>query len=380
MTTADPNDSMTDTHAEPPRMLPRDPRPGVDTLRGWPFLLMGTVALGALGFFTIGPAIWSEGQEVAQNDPAPLQLNTSRARNDLPGDYSQVAKRPPEPEPAPTAEPAPEPDPVPQTVIIHQGGGGAQQNTGPTRAELLRAARMADLAPVSIGGSGYQQASMGGAGTGASGGSGRPTGAMYNQNRLTDGFECQVDAGTNIPAMTEQRLTSASPGTVSAIAMRDVWSSDKTCLAIPRGTRFVGRYQTAAAEGQVRMGIMWTGLTRPAPRPGLSGDSIELPDTVAGDPDGTAGVTGEVNNHFWRKLGFVMAASLLDIGKTSITAGGEGGVGAAVAGIFANRATSPIDEWARRQLDIPPVIEVKPREISIVLAQHLPMNDFRARR
>lgn len=171
-------------------------------------------------------------------------------------------------------------------------------------------------------------------------------------------------------------MTSESPGTVSAVAMRDVWSSDKTCLAIPRGTRFVGRYQTAVAEGQVRMGVIWTGLTRPPPRK----DSIELVDTVAGDPDGTAGVSGEVNSHFWRKLAYVTAASLLDLGKTAITAGGEGGVGSAIAGIFANRAASPIDEWAKRQLDIPPVIEVEPREISIVLAQHLPMDEFRAGR
>jgi type IV secretion system protein TrbI len=49
-------------------------------------------------------------------------------------------------------------------------------------------------------------------------------------------------------------------------------------------------------------------------------------------------------------------------------------------GIFANRASSPLDEWARRQLDIPPVIQVEPREISIVLAQHLPLEEFRLRR
>jgi hypothetical protein len=110
---------------------------------------------------------------------------------------------------------------------------------------------------------------------------------------------------------------------VSAISMRDIWSSDKTCLAIPRGTRFAGRYQTAVAEGQVRMGIIWTGLTRPSKRPGVAGGSIELVDTVAGDPDGSAGVSGEVNTHFWRKLGYVAAASFLDIGKTAVTASGE---------------------------------------------------------
>jgi type IV secretion system protein VirB10 len=281
----------------------------------------------------------------------------------MPTDYSQIERKAKE-EPAPAPQTPTEP--TQERAIVQQGGGP----TGPTRAQMLKAARMADLAPVRPSRSGTQQASMDG-GAGA-----RPSGKLYNPNGLTPAFDCQVDAGTNIPAMTEQRLTSESPGTVSAVAMRDIWSSDKACLAVPRGTRFVGRYQTAVSEGQVRMGIIWTGLTRPPPRK----DTIELNDTVAGDPDGTAGVTGEVNSHFWRKLAYVTAASLLDIGKTAITAGGEGGIGAAVAGIFADRAASPIDEWAKRQLDIPPVIEVKPREISIVLAQHLPMDDFRGGR
>jgi type IV secretion system protein TrbI len=39
-----------------------------------------------------------------------------------------------------------------------------------------------------------------------------------------------------------------------------------------------------------------------------------------------------------------------------------------------------VDEWARRQLDIPTTIQVPPREISIVLAQHVPMDEFRTRR
>lgn len=367
MTTVEDADRV---HDAAPQMLPKNnPRPYVETLfRGAVWAVSGAALLGTVGYFAI-PLVFGGEEEAPRYEAAAPRLNEPRGRRDLADDYSQIQK-PVMSDPAPTPE-APAPQAQQQRMVVQ----GARQNTGPTKAEILKAARMADLVtnrPVRNGGGNVTQASAGGSG-GASGGA---RGKLYNPNGLTPGYECQVDAGTNIPAMTEQRLTSQSPGTVSAVATRDVWSSDKTCLAVPRGTRFVGRYQTAVAEGQVRMGIIWTGLTRPPPRK----DSIELVDTVAGDPDGTAGVSGEVNNHFWKKLGFVAAASLLDIGKTAITAGGEGGIGAAVAGIFADRAASPIDEWARRQLDIPPVIEVKPREISIVLAQHLPMDDFRSGR
>jgi len=375
MTAANPSDP---NHVPPPRILPRDPRPMVETLRTWPFVLIGASTIALLAGVTILPDLLADGPEPVRVDSAPARMTDPRGLRGMPSDYSQV-ERPPAPEPAPAPEPKPGPQqPVqPQRRVIVQGGGG--QPDGLTRAELLKAARMADLAPVGVGngsnGGGAVPAAMDGGAGGVPGG-GRPAGKLYNPHGLTSAMPCQVDAGTNIPAMTEQRLTSESPGTVSAVVMRDIWSADKSCLAIPRGTRFVGRYQTAVAEGQARLGILWTGLTRPPPR----GDSIELEDTVAGDPDGTAGVSGAVNGHFWRKLAYVTAASVLDLGKTAITAGGEGGIGAAVAGIFANRATSPVDEWARRQLDIAPVIEVAPRGISIVLAQHLPMDEFRTGR
>ena len=368
MMTADPTGPA---HAEPPRMLPRDPRPGIDTLRKWPFVLLGTAALGVLASLTVLPALWSESGPEPPAEPPPARLGEPRGLRGMPTDYTQVERPAPQPPALQPADSRLERLPEPREAPGYQEA----RSTGPTRAELLKAARMANLAPVGIGG-GTAQAGAGAASAPVGSGGGRPSGKLYNPHSLTPASECQIDAGTNIPAMTEQRLTSESPGTVSALVSRDVWSSDKTCLAIPRGTRFVGKYQTAVSEGQVRMGILWTGLTRPPPR----GDTLELADTVAGDPDGTAGVTGEVNNHFWRKLAYVTASSLLDIGKTAITANGEGGVATAIGSIFANRAASPVDDWARRQLDIPPVIEVEPREISIVLAQHLAMDEFRSTR
>jgi type IV secretion system protein VirB10 len=268
-------------------------------------------------------------------------MSQPRPLHGMPLDYSQVAQQPPPPEPTP--QPAPQPAAPPTPAPVPRMGG--QRPSGPTRAELLKAARMADLKPVPVTAAGYVEEQDAGGGSAGTGSGNSATGSrLYSKHGLTDPFPCQVNAGVNIPAMTEQRITSESPGTVSAISTRDIWSADKTCLAIPRGTRFVGRYQTQVAEGQARLGVIWTGLTRPPPR----NNTIDLYETVAGDPDGTTGISGDVNSHFWKKLGYVAAASLLDIGKTVVTANGEGGVGAAIAGIFANNATSPLDEWARR--------------------------------
>ncbi|QQP93966.1 TrbI/VirB10 family protein (plasmid) [Skermanella sp. TT6] len=355
-------------YVDPPRSV-NDPRPPIHTMLKWPVALAGTAMVALLAGITIGPTLFRDEPEPKRVDPEP-RMATPRPLHGMPTDYSQV-QPPPEPEavPAPAPAPAPVAAPAPAPVTRVMGGGPR----GPTKTELLREAMRSPLKPIPITSGGnvaVEQAAVGGSGGAA------PASNLYSRHSLVDPYECQVNAGTNIPAMTEQRITSESPGTVSAVVTRDVWSADKACLAIPRGTRFVGRYQTQVAEGQARLGVIWTGLTRPPPR----NDTIDLDDTVAGDPDGTAGLSGEVNGFFWRKLGYVAAASLLDIGRTSIQATGEGGMGAAIAGIFANRATSPIDEWARRQLDIPPVIQVPPREISIVLARHVPMDEFRTGR
>jgi type IV secretory pathway VirB10-like protein len=234
MTTADPAEP--DGHVEPPAMLPRDPRPMVDTLRGWPFVLLGTVAVGALAAVTILPGLLADDPQPVREEPAPMRLGEPRGLRGMPLDYSQVERLPPPPPPA--LEPKRETPQPPQRTVIAQGG---QRSTGPTRAELLKAARMGDLAPVGVGNGGTVQANMNGGAPGGPAGGGLPAGKLYNPHGLTPAMPCQVDAGTNIPAMTEQRLTSESPGTVSAVVTRDVWSADKSCLAVPRGTRFVGR-------------------------------------------------------------------------------------------------------------------------------------------
>lgn len=350
------------THELPPQDVPKNnPRPPVDRLRKWPFVALGGLGVAVLAGVTIGPSFFRGEEQEAQAAPD-MRINQPRGLHGLATDYSQV-QQPETPEPEAKKE-----EERHEAGQQQQAQRGYSQPQGPSRAELIRAARMADLKPVTV--------SLETAEGEAGGGGGGRGSALYSSKGLTNPFPCQVNAGTNIPANMELRMTSESAGIATAVSSRDIWSADKKCLAMPRGTRFVGKYQTSVQEGQSRLGVLWTGLTRPPPR----SDTIDLEETVAGEPDGTAGVKGEVNTHFWSKLGYVGAATILDLGKTVVTAGGEGGIGAAVAGIFADRASSPLDEWAKKKLNVPDVITTEPKSVSIVLAQHLPMDEFRKRR
>ena len=85
---------------------------------------------------------------------------------------------------------------------------------------------------------------------------------------------------------------------------------------------------------------------------------------------------GHVNNHWLRKFGFILASSAIDIGTAALGSRRGGGNQLVIGGTVAENARSPLDEFAKRQLDIPPTIEVEPKEISVMLSQHLPLDCF----
>lgn len=150
------------THVEPPRQVD-DPRPPVETLRKWPFVLGGCAAVAVLGAVTIGPSFLAGEPEVRAAEPDP-RMTQPRPLHGMPLNYSQV-QQPPAPEPAPA--PLPEPEPVVQQApapAVRYGGGP----TGPTKADLLKAARMADLKPVPVTAAGYVGEEEGAASGGSS--------------------------------------------------------------------------------------------------------------------------------------------------------------------------------------------------------------------
>src|SRR4051812_48857691 len=186
MTTVDPNAPQGDP-AEPPRMLPkREAPPLAETLRGWPIVLLGAGAVGTIAAVTILPGLWKGDPAPSQAQASPLRLGDPHGLRGLPTDYSQV-EQPPANEPK-QEEPRVEPRQEERRAVV-QGGG--RRDAGPTRAELLRAARMADLAPVGIGRGnrgGVVQANAEGAPGGPGGrpgGPGAQGGRMYSKYGLT---------------------------------------------------------------------------------------------------------------------------------------------------------------------------------------------------
>lgn len=105
-----------------------------------------------------------------------------------------------------------------------------------------------------------------------------------------------VTQGTFISGVLETAINSDLPGLTRALVDKDVYSRTGRNVVIPKGSRLIGRYQSGVQTGQARIFIVWSRLERP------DGVVVDLGSTGT-DPLGSAGLTGEVNTHFFQRFG-----------------------------------------------------------------------------
>jgi type IV secretion system protein VirB10 len=173
-----------------------------------------------------------------------------------------------------------------------------------------------------------------------------------------------VPQGYLIPAVLETGFDSTKPGYARAIVSRDVHGFDGKNVLIPRGSRLVGEYKSAMAQGQNRAVINWTRLIRP------DGMTIAM-DAPVVDTVGRGGVAASVNTHFFSRLGDALLQSTFSIGQAL--------AGRAVTGpvvVLSGNATGSMSQLAMPHANYVPTLKVPPgKSISIFVAQDL---DFSA--
>lgn len=123
-----------------------------------------------------------------------------------------------------------------------------------------------------------------------------------------------VAQGTMIPAILETAINTDVPGYVRAVVSQDVRSFDGARVLVPRSSRLVGQYQSGLQAGQRRAYVIWTRVIRP------DGVSVNLA-SPATSFDGTAGLAGQVDSHFFQRFGSAMLLSVIG-GLTTIASGG----------------------------------------------------------
>jgi len=170
-----------------------------------------------------------------------------------------------------------------------------------------------------------------------------------------------VPQGTVIAAVLETAINSDLPGSVRGVVSRDVRSFDGSRVLIPRGSKLVGQYKSAAAQGQTRAFVVWERIISP------TGVTIEV-GSPATDRLGRGGLGGEVDRHFFQRFGAAILLTVLQAGTTALASDGDGST--VIIGGASSQTTQVGATALQQQVNIPDTIKV---------AQGVPVQVFVAR-
>ncbi|MEO0872465.1 MAG: TrbI/VirB10 family protein, partial [Pseudomonadota bacterium] len=297
--------------------------------------------LGAVTLWSMNAAQVEEPQPVGNPDVAPPQAAVPAPVQPV---VPAPAPRRPDPAPAPVltrspdSQPGTSANPYASPSMVYDASVAAGRAVAEPPA--VGAAAAGDAKGPGLSGSAAQfAASVGGVG-------GAPAQATQLTNPSTT-----VTKGTLIPAVLETAINTDVPGYVRAVVSQDVRSFDGTKVLIPRSSRLIGQYQSGVQQGQKRAYVIWEEVITP------EGVVVRI-----GSPavafDGTTGLEGKVNSHFFKRFGSAMLLSVI------------GGLGASLSGgstVLLGGAQTAIPD-----ADISPTIRVKMGEpVRVFIARNL---------
>ncbi|THD67259.1 type IV secretion system protein VirB10 [Phenylobacterium sp.] len=158
-----------------------------------------------------------------------------------------------------------------------------------------------------------------------------------------------VPQGFVIPAVLETAIDSDLPGSVRAVVSRDVRGFDGSQVLIPRGSKLIGQYRSAAAVGQTRAFVVWSRIITPG------GVSVDV-GSPATDQLGRGGLAGKADTHFFERFGASILLSVISAGVNA--AGASSGSSTAIVIGSSTQANQVASIALQKQIDIPTTIRV----------------------
>ena len=331
----------------------REPKPQVSQPSSpWTVILGigGCAALGVVVFTSLSSAraahaAAEQPKPVASAPPAWAAGVARLAQQDV-KPPEPVPQTPPQPAPPAVATPAPvDPDPsephwrAPAVVVdLSEASPGAPQRLAQAQAPVVQGPAGAPVA--GDGPNAEERFAARIAGGGAE---------TAHATQMRD-LARTVPQGFVIPAVLETAIDSDLPGSVRAVVSRDVRGFDGSQVLIPRGSKLIGQYKSAAAIGQTRAFVVWTRIITPA------GVSIDV-GSPATDRLGRGGLEGKADDHFFKRFGASILLSVISAGAQALANQHSGGETALIIG-------SPVQAQnvaaiaLQKQIDIPTTIRV----------------------
>jgi type IV secretion system protein VirB10 len=168
----------------------------------------------------------------------------------------------------------------------------------------------------------------------------------------------ELKAGTILPTVLVTGINSDLPGPVIGQVRENVYDTvSGNWLLVPQGSRLLAQYDSMVSWGQERVLLCWNRLILP------NGDSLDLPCMPAADLAGAAGLTDQVDEHWFRIIKGAAVASLLAATAQGV-AGNVVSVNPTVPQMWAGGAAGNINQvgqqLTRRDLNVQPTITVRP--------------------
>ncbi len=167
-----------------------------------------------------------------------------------------------------------------------------------------------------------------------------------------------LSAGTVLPAALVTAVDSDIAGPLVAQVTQDVFDREQRQVAIPRGSRLIGSYDSQVALGESRLLVAWSRVIFP------DGSGLSFAGLPALTRSGEAGLAGSVDNHLARVFGSALLLSIVSAGaqlsqpQESAAFGAAASTRQVAAAAVGQELSSVAIEMLRRQLQVPPTIRI----------------------
>ncbi|MEN5343914.1 type IV secretion system protein VirB10 [Achromobacter mucicolens] len=158
-----------------------------------------------------------------------------------------------------------------------------------------------------------------------------------------------ITQGSMIDCVQETKLVTAQAGMLSCYAPHDIRSTSGRVILIDKGSRFIGYQQGVLAQGQPRVGVVWSRLETP------KGVVIHL-DSPGTGPLGEAGLDGFIDTHFAERFGGAILVSLISDLGTWATSRGSSDNGQVQFNTTGDAATNAVTTVLDNTINIPPTL------------------------
>ena len=176
-----------------------------------------------------------------------------------------------------------------------------------------------------------------------------------------------LSKGAFIDCTLETAIDSTLPGMRTCITATDTFSVDGTVVLLERGTKLVGETRGQVQQGSSRLFVLWTEARTPT--------GVIVPLASPGtDELGRAGLSGQVNRHFWERFGAAILITVIEGAVQSEVQRSSGGGGTII--LNPSSTTSVMTEVLKSTVAIAPTVRKQQGDrIQILVARDL---DFRS--